>query len=75
MGLTGDVERIQQVANSFGVLTRRFQGKTALAYTLEHSSFLYLIDPQGRVRMMYPATADFQDIATDLRQFWQAAAR
>lgn len=75
LGLTGDVENMQQVANGFGVLTRRFQGKTALAYTLEHSSFLYLIDPQGRVRMMYPATADFQDIASDLRQLWQAAAR
>ena len=75
LGLTGDVERIQAVANSFGVLTRRFQGKTALAYTLEHSSFLYLIDPQGRVRMMYPATVDIQHVAADLRQLWQAAAR
>lgn len=74
LGLTGDAEHMQQVASGFGVLTRRFQGKTALAYTLEHSSFLYLIDPQGRVRMMYPATTEIQDIATDLRQLWQTAA-
>jgi cytochrome oxidase Cu insertion factor (SCO1/SenC/PrrC family) len=62
------------VANEFGVLTRRFQGKTALAYTLEHSSFLYVLDPQGRVRVMYPATVDLQDIARDLRQLWRAPA-
>lgn len=74
LGLTGDMENMQQVANGFGVLTRRFQGKTALAYTMEHSSFLYLIDPAGRVRMMYPATTEIQDIAADLRQLWQMAA-
>jgi protein SCO1/2 len=73
-GLTGDAEAMRAVANEFGVLTRRFQGKTALAYTLEHSSFLYLLDPQGRVRVMYPATVDLQDIARDLRQLWRAPA-
>jgi protein SCO1/2 len=73
-GLTGDAEAMQAVANEFGVLTRRFQGKTALAYTLEHSSFLYLLDPQGRVRAMYPATADLQDIAYDLQQLWRGPA-
>jgi protein SCO1/2 len=73
-GLTGDAEAMQAVASEFGVLTRRFQGKTALAYTLEHSSFLYLLDPQGRVRVMYPATVDLQDIARDLRQLWRAPA-
>jgi protein SCO1/2 len=70
-GLTGDAEAMQAVANEFGVLTRRFQGKTALAYTLEHSSFFYLLDPQGRVRAMYPATVDLLDIARDLRQLWR----
>lgn len=73
-GLTGDTEAMQAVANEFGVLTRRFQGKTALAYTLEHSSFLYLLDPQGRVRVMYPATADLKDIAHDLRKLWGVPA-
>lgn len=73
-GLTGDAEAMQAVANEFGVLTRRFQGKTALAYTLEHSSFLYVLDPQGRVRMMYPATADLRDIVRDLQHLWQMPA-
>jgi protein SCO1/2 len=70
VGLTGDAAAVQAVANEFGVMTRRFQGKTALAYTLEHSSFLYLIDPSGRVRMMYPMTVDPQAIAQDLARLW-----
>jgi len=71
-GFTGDPEAMQAVANEFGVLTRRFQGKTALAYTLEHSSFLYLLDPQGRVHVMYPGTVDPRDIMDDLRALWRA---
>lgn len=72
-GLTGDPETLQEVANEFGVLTRRYQGKTALAYTLEHSSFLYLLDPQGQVHAMYPGTVDPRDIVADLRTLWRTA--
>jgi len=71
-GLTGEAPDVQSLANDFNIMTRRFQGKTALAYTLEHSSFLYLIDPDARIRMMYPATTDPHSIAADLRQLWQA---
>ncbi len=73
LGFTGDPEALQALANEFGVLTRRFQGKTALAYTLEHSSFLYLLDPAGRVRLMYSATADIPAMANDLRRLWGEA--
>jgi cytochrome oxidase Cu insertion factor (SCO1/SenC/PrrC family) len=38
---------------------------------MEHSSFLYLLDPQGRVRLLYPASASTEDIAHDLRQLWR----
>jgi len=73
VGLTGDAETLRAMANEFGVLTRRFQGKTALAYTLEHSSFIYVLDPLGQVRLMYPATADIPAIADDLRRLWREA--
>ena len=71
VGLSGDPETLQTVANEFGVMVRRFQGKTALAYALEHSSFLYLLDPQGRVRLLYPGSAEINGIATDVRRLWR----
>jgi len=74
-GLTGDAAVVQALANDFNIMTRRFQGKTALAYTLEHSSFLYLIDPRGKIRLMYPATADPKGIAADLRVLWRESDR
>ena len=71
VGLSGDPEALQTVANEFGVMVRRFQGKTALAYALEHSAFLYLLDPQGRVRLLYPGSAEISGIAADLRRLWR----
>ncbi len=71
VGLSGDPEALQTLANEFGVMVRRFQGKTALAYALEHSSFLYLLDPQGRVRLLYPGSAEISGMAADLRRLWQ----
>jgi protein SCO1/2 len=71
IGLTGEPETLQAVANDFGVLTRRFQGKTALAYTMVHSSLLYLVDIEGQVQMMYPGGIGIDVLAADLRRLWQ----
>jgi protein SCO1/2 len=70
LGLTGKPQALQAVAGEFDVVVRRFRGRSALAYTLEHSSFLYLLDPQGRVRMLYPASSDAAGIARDLHRLW-----
>lgn len=71
IGLTGEPEVLQAVANEFGVLTRRFQGKTAIAYTMVHSSLLYLLDIEGRVQMMYPGGIGSEVLAADLRRLWR----
>lgn len=68
VGLTGDPEATVAAANAFGILTRRFQGKTALAYTLSHSSLLYLVDPEGRLRFVYSEQATPAQIAQDLER-------
>jgi len=72
IGLTGEPETLQAVANDFGVLTRRFQGKTAIAYTMVHSSLLYLLDNEGRVQMMYPGGIGIEVLAADLHRLWRA---
>jgi len=67
-GLTGAAGAVQTVANEFGVIARRYQGKKALDYRIEHSSFLYLLDPQGRIVTLYPAGVSPERIAADLEQ-------
>jgi cytochrome oxidase Cu insertion factor (SCO1/SenC/PrrC family) len=50
------------------VIARRYQGKTALSYRIEHSAFLYLLDPQGRVVMFYPEDVAPNRVAADFRK-------
>lgn len=68
-GLTGEPETLRATAAELGVLVRRYQGKTALAYALQHSSFVYLLDPRGQVRQIYPAGVEMEAMATDLARF------
>jgi protein SCO1/2 len=65
-GITGNPRAIKALENEFGILTRKFQGKSAFAYTLEHSVFIYLLDRQGRLRVMYPASASTKSIIKDI---------
>lgn len=65
-GLTGDLKNIKKVENEFGILTRKFQGKAALAYKLEHSVFMYLINKQGKLMLMYPGSSTTAQIVNDL---------
>ncbi len=65
-GLTGEPETLRAAAAELGVLVRRYRGKTALAYTLQHSSFVYLVDPKGRLRQIYAPAVAAEAMAADL---------
>ena len=72
-GLTGAAGAVQAVANEFGVIARRYQGKTAMEYRIEHSSFLYLLDPQGRIVIFYPEKIGPEQVVADLERLWKRA--
>ena len=65
-GFTGNIHNIKAVEKEFGILTRKFQGTTAFAYKLEHSVFMYLVDPDGKLLLMYPGSSDARQIVGDL---------
>ena len=67
-GLTGTIHNIKKVEKEFGILTRRFQGKSAFAYKLEHSVFMYLLDKDGKLMLMYPGSTTMAQLASDLNQ-------
>ena len=68
-GFTGDLKNIKSIEAQFGVTTRKFQGKTALAYTLQHSIFLYLIDPNNKLRVMYSGATLPSILSEDMRKY------
>lgn len=53
LGLRGSPEEIRQVAAQFGVFYQRAPlPGSALGYTVDHSTQLFLIDQEGRVRQL-----------------------
>lgn len=65
-GLSGTLRNIRRIEDEFGILTRKFQGKSALAYQLEHSVFMYLLNKQGKLMLMYPGSTLADQIVSDL---------
>jgi protein SCO1 len=65
LGLRGDLEATKRVANEFKIyFEKRKQGGS---YTVDHSAQSYVIDPQGRLRLLVRHDRIAQDLAPDLQ--------
>jgi len=65
VALRGDLEATRKVAQDFKVyFEKRKQGES---YTVDHSAQSYVIDPQGRLRLLVRHDRIAQDLAPDLR--------
>jgi protein SCO1/2 len=66
IALRGDLEATKKVASEFKIyFEKRKQGAT---YTVDHSAQSYVIDPQGRLRLLVRHDRIGQDLAPDLRE-------
>ncbi len=65
VALRGDLEATRKVAQEFKVyFEKRKQGES---YTVDHSAQSYVIDPQGKLRLLVRHDRIQQDLAPDLR--------
>ena len=65
IALRGDVAATQRVAKDFKIYyEKRKQGDT---YTVDHSAQAYVLDPQGRLRLLVRHDRIGKDLAPDLR--------
>jgi protein SCO1/2 len=65
IALRGDAAATQRVAKEFKIYyEKRKQGD---GYTVDHSAQTYVIDPQGRLRLLVRHERLAQDLAEDLR--------
>jgi protein SCO1 len=67
IGLTGEPAAIRKAAKAFKVF---FQKKPLPEgdYTMDHSTAIYILDPQARVRLMFTAKRQSKDVAHDILQ-------
>lgn len=65
LGLRGDLAATKKVASEFKIyFEKRKQGES---YSVDHSAQSYVIDPQGRLRLLVRHDRIAQDLAPDLR--------
>lgn len=62
-GLTGTPEQIAEVARRYRVYYARAQRPDMTDYLMDHSSFIYLVGPDGRVRSLFRPEMRPEDIA------------
>jgi protein SCO1/2 len=67
LGLYGDAAATQRVAKEFRIFYEKRPGGAPGAYTLDHSAQIYVLDAQGRLRLLLRQDRVAQDLAEDLR--------
>ncbi|HET7061227.1 MAG TPA: SCO family protein [Nitrosospira sp.] len=75
LGLYGDDETTQETASQFKVFSQRQGAESSGDHTVDHSTGVYIFDPQGQLRLYANAISDGGDaLARDLAQLLKAAA-
>lgn len=68
IGVRGSEMELEPVVKDYGVTyMRRDLPGSALGYTIDHSTFIYVIDAAGRWRLLFTHGMPVDDIVSDLR--------
>jgi protein SCO1/2 len=67
VGLTGTPEQLAAVQKAYGVVARKHTPRgTSAAYLVDHSAAVYVIDPDGRLRLTFPFGTSIDDMSHDI---------
>lgn len=67
IGLTGTEEQMAAIRKAYGIsATKKMVDGSKTEYTMGHSSYLYFIDPQGKLRALMPFGRPADDIVHDV---------
>ena len=67
MGLTGTLEQVEQAKKSYKIYAAKVQNEAMQDYTMDHSSFIYLIDENNDLRQIFKIDDTAQDITTYIK--------
>jgi len=68
LGLTGTEEEVAQAAKSFKVFYKKQEGKSKAGYSMDHSANTFVIDSQGRLRLLFGFGAGAAPLVHDIQQ-------
>lgn len=62
IGLTGTLKQVEQAKNAYKIYAAKVQDETMSDYTVDHSSFIYLIDPEDNLRAIFKTEDKAEEI-------------
>lgn len=68
LGMTGTEAEVAQAAKSFNVFYEKKETGSKAGYLVDHSANTFVLDPQGRVRLLYGFGAAPESIVNDIKQ-------
>jgi protein SCO1 len=69
IGLTGSPVQLAEVQKTYGVIAEKeVVSGTAAEYLIAHSAYTYVIDQEGRLRLLFPFSLSIEEMADDIRQ-------
>jgi protein SCO1/2 len=76
VGLTGTPQQIAAVAKAYKVYYAKADqpGVDTKSYGMNHSSFVYLMDPKGRFLTVFSSDTDSDKMAAEIRRYMDAPA-
>jgi len=70
--VTGSPERLAGARKAYGVVARkRVVPGTSATYLIDHSAFVYVVDPAGQLRLMFPFGMSIEDMVHDFKLLLQ----
>jgi protein SCO1/2 len=68
VAVTGTAEELGALRQAYGVTARkRVVAGTAAAYLVDHSAFIYVVDPEGQLRLMFPFGTSLDTMTHDIQ--------
>lgn len=69
LGLTGEPDAVAEVLKAYGIFAQKVPVESsATGYLMDHTALVYLVDPEGRLRVMFPFGMGAADMAHDVKQ-------
>lgn len=72
IGLTGTSEQIAAAARAYRVYYAKVKPKGTTTYLMDHSAFMYLMDPQGRFSALFTPTSTADELAAGIQEHLSA---
>ncbi len=67
IGLSGDPQEIARVASLYGIFYQKEEGTEATGYLVTHTASVRVIDPEGRLKLIWPFGTTPDEIVKDLK--------